>query len=128
MKRNLLLTLVALTALLMVPAVPVFAGDDYPDDIVYTEPVVGVIFSHQIHVEEYGMDCETCHDDIFQMEAKAAQEEPDFNMKALAQGRYCGACHDGEMAFDANSRCATCHIGVIGYNRLNGVDVASEGH
>jgi len=63
------------------------------------------------------------------MEAFASQAEPDFNMLALSQGQYCGACHDGEMAFDSNSRCASCHIGVIGYNRVNGVETNNgEGH
>ncbi|WP_456432053.1 c(7)-type cytochrome triheme domain-containing protein [Thermosulfuriphilus sp.] len=41
-------------------------------------------------------------------------------MKSLYEGKYCGACHNGEMAFAANTKCTTCHIGVRGYNRLMG--------
>jgi len=122
MKRIGLLTIIALAALLVFNIGMVMAEDDIPDDIIFTEPVVGVVFSHDAHVNGAGMDCESCHDDIFQMEALSAQQETDFNMLSLSEGRYCGACHDGEMAFDANTRCASCHIGVIGYNRANGVD------
>ena len=128
MKRNMLLVIGALTLLLLVNVGMAWAEDDYPDDIIFTEPVVGVVFSHKYHVGEAGMDCESCHDGIFQMEALAAQKEPDFNMLALSQGQYCGACHDGESAFSSNTRCASCHIGVIGYERANGVDVVNEKH
>jgi len=127
MKRIAFLMIIALAALLVFSIGQAIANDDFPDDFIYTEPVTGVIFSHNYHVNEAGMDCESCHDDVFQMEALSSQQEPDFNMLALSQGRYCGACHDGEMAFDSNSRCASCHIGVIGYNRANGVDAGHEG-
>ncbi len=130
MKRIALLIFVALTALLLVNAGLVVASDDdgFPEeDIIYTEPVVGVVFSHDYHVNEAGMDCESCHDDVFEMEALAAQEQADFNMQGLSEGLYCGACHDGDMAFDSDSRCASCHIGVIGYNRAKGVDEAAQG-
>ena len=128
MKRIALLMIIALAALLVFNVGMVVADDDIPADIIYTEPVVGVVFSHDAHVNKAGLDCESCHDDIFQMEALAAQQEPDFNMMSLGQGRYCGSCHDGEMAFDANSRCASCHVGVIGYNRAQGVAGGQEGH
>ena len=98
------------------------AADDSGGDIHYEKPVIGVIFSHAVHVEEAGFDCESCHDDLFSMEAGAAQEEPDFNMLALSEGRYCGACHDGEMAFASNTRCASCHIGAIGFRRAQGLN------
>ncbi len=119
MKRFLLGTL-----LLLILTVPVCA-DDAGGDIHYDEPVIGVIFSHDFHVEEAGMDCESCHDDLFEMEARAVQAQPDFNMLALSEGRYCGACHDGEMAFSSSTRCASCHEGAIGYRRALGLD--SEG-
>ena len=128
MKRIGLLTLTALVALMGFHVGMVLAADDYPEDIFFTEPVVGVVFSHEYHINEAGMDCESCHDDIFQMEALSAQQETDFNMLSLGEGRYCGACHDGEMAFDANTRCASCHVGVIGYNRANGVSDGSGEH
>lgn len=83
-------------------------------DIIYTQPVKGVIFSHESH-NMFG--CESCHEGLFPMEALETQKADNFTMEALYNGLYCGACHDGQMAFAANTQCATCHIGVKGYNR-----------
>jgi len=128
MKRIALLSITALAALLVFQIGIAFAADDFPEDIIFTEPVIGVVFSHEFHVNEAGMDCESCHDAVFQMEALSAQKETDFNMLALSEGRYCGACHDGQMAFAANTRCASCHIGVIGSNRAQGIAEGTEEH
>jgi len=104
-------------------------GEDHGGDIHYTEPAVGVLFSHAVHVDEAGFDCESCHEDLFEYEALAAQKQPDFNMMALYEGKYCGACHDGSTAFASNTRCASCHEGVIGYNRAMGTEPeGSAGH
>ncbi|PLX94913.1 MAG: hypothetical protein C0619_02000 [Desulfuromonas sp.] len=94
-------------------------------DMLYTEPVKSVIFSHEIHADGFG--CESCHTGLFKMEALAAQKNENFVMEALYQGEYCGACHDGDTAFASNTRCATCHIGVKGYNRLTGGGKAANG-
>jgi c(7)-type cytochrome triheme protein len=96
-----------------------FSRDD-GGDIIYTEPVMGVIFSHEVHVDDNGFACEDCHDDPFEMEALAAQEDPNFTMKGLEEGLYCGMCHDGDTAFASDTQCATCHIGVKGYRRATG--------
>ncbi len=100
--------------------------------IVFTRPVKAVVFDHKVHVEDQGLDCDSCHDDPFEMAAGTAEENGDFTMKSLYEGRYCGACHDGETAFASNTRCTACHIGVKGYNRIMGPgaegDGAGEGH
>ncbi len=96
----------------LIAAEEVFHGGD----IVYTEPVKAVLFSHKNHVEDIGIDCDACHNEIFEMESLAAQGNKDFTMKALYEGKYCGACHDASMAFSSKSQCARCHIGVKGYN------------
>ncbi len=106
-------------------AVPVMGqddeGEDYPQEpIIFTKPVKAVIFSHKTHVEDNGLDCDSCHDEPFEMAAGTAEENDDFNMEALYEGNYCGQCHDGETAFASNKRCTLCHIGVKGYNRLQG--------
>jgi c(7)-type cytochrome triheme protein len=88
--------------------------------IIWTKPVVGVIFEHKPHTYELGLDCDSCHDGLFEMVAGAAEENDDFTMESLYQGKYCGACHDGSMAFASNTRCTACHIGVKGYNRSLG--------
>ncbi len=108
-------------------AMPVFA-DDSGGDIHYDKPVIGVLFSHASHVEEAGLDCDSCHNDLFSMEARAVQEEQDFNMLALSEGRYCGACHDGEMAFASSTRCASCHEGAIGFRRSLGLNDSGGRH
>ena len=89
-------------------------------DIIYTEPLKAVIFSHKAHVEEKGISCGACHGGLFEMQALAAQEKEDFNMESLYEGKYCGACHTGNLAFASDTQCARCHIGVKGYERRLG--------
>jgi c(7)-type cytochrome triheme protein len=86
-------------------------------DILYSKPVKAVLFSHKIHVEQTGLDCNLCHDKLFQMEALHAEKAGSLNHKSFKEGKYCGSCHDGKMTF-GNGECARCHIGVIGYNRI----------
>lgn len=92
------------------------AGDNSKDggEIVYTKPLKAVLFSHKAHVEQIGLSCDLCHATFFEMKALTVQENSDFTMASLAQGKYCGACHNGTMAFSSNSRCASCHVGVKG--------------
>ncbi len=97
-------------------------------DILYTRPLKAVLFSHRAHVEEIGLSCEACHDGIFEMSALSVQEKGDFTMESLYEGRYCGACHNGSMAFSSDSQCARCHIGVKGYKRLSQPGAVGEGH
>ncbi|MHB9111790.1 MAG: c(7)-type cytochrome triheme domain-containing protein [Thermoleophilia bacterium] len=87
-----------------------------PADILYTEPVDAVVFSHKTHVIDESNGCNTCHTSLFQMQAKAVQGKPDFNMQGLAAGKYCGSCHTSEydVAFASDTQCARCHVGVSG--------------
>ncbi|HTZ19163.1 MAG TPA: c(7)-type cytochrome triheme domain-containing protein [Dissulfurispiraceae bacterium] len=86
-------------------------------EIVYTKPVKAVLFSHKSHAA-MGLDCNACHDKIFQMAALSAESQPDFNMKGLYDKKYCGSCHakDG-MAFASDTQCARCHIGTKGFDK-----------
>ena len=116
--RSLCITAVA--ALTMAAGVAVAAS--YPEaPIVYDKPVKGVVFSHKTHVEK-GLACDMCHNRLFEQQAKKAQENKDFVMESLYQGKYCGACHNGSLAFASNTRCATCHIGVKGEARSKSGD------
>ncbi len=113
-----------------------FASDSHcgschtaPEDlIVWTKPVKAVVFNHDTHTEEMGLDCESCHDELFVMEAGAAEQADDFTMKSLYDGNYCGSCHDGSTAFASDTRCTSCHIGVRGYARLTGEAENQENH
>lgn len=104
------------------------SDEEHGGDIIYTIPLKSVLFSHKKHVEDFEMDCDSCHDDIFEMESLAVQQNDDFTMESLYEGEYCGACHDGSTAFASNSQCARCHIGVKGYNRLQGKETDEGGH
>jgi c(7)-type cytochrome triheme protein len=99
-----------------------------PDRIVFTKPVKAVIFDHDVHVDDYGLGCSDCHSDIFKMHIGYAEQNPEqFTMEALYRGEYCGACHDGDMAFASDTKCTTCHIGVMGFDRMMGKE-APKGH
>ena len=119
---------VSIAALLTLTAGAAVASS-YPETpIVYDKPVRGVVFSHKVHVEK-GMACDMCHNRIFEQKAKKAQENADFVMDALYKGKYCGACHNGSLAFASNTRCATCHIGVKGEERMkSGGKPVKKGH
>jgi c(7)-type cytochrome triheme protein len=101
-----------------------------PKTIIFEEPVKAVTFNHTAHTEDMGFDCNDCHNDIFKMKMGNAELHPDqFTMEALYAGKYCGACHDGETAFASDTKCASCHIGVIGFDRLFGEETPEgEGH
>ena len=100
-----------------------------PDLIVFTKPVKAVIFDHKIHVDDMGFNCSNCHSEVFKMQIGAAEAEPNqFTMKSLYDGKYCGACHDGEQAFASNTRCTVCHIGVMGFDRLVGGGEKKDDH
>jgi len=92
------------------------------DPIVWTKPVKDVVFYHKVHTDEYGLECDYCHNEAFSMKVGAAENSANFTMKALYDGQYCGKCHDGETAFASNTLCNTCHIGAKGYDRLMGIE------
>lgn len=62
-----------------------------------------VIFSHWFHRIRY--QCRVCHGEL---EIRMAAGTNDITMDAIAAGRYCGACHNGDLAWSA-SECDLCH-------------------
>ena len=113
--RSSLLIILAASAFLYAER-PLFAEDiSHGGDIIYTKPVKSVLFSHKLHVEDRGLSCDMCHSQLFEMSALNAQERADFTMESLYKGKYCGACHNGTMAFASNTQCARCHEGVKGF-------------
>jgi len=81
--------------------------DEHGGVIIYEEPVKA-IFDHDLHLET-GMECDSCHDDLFEEETGAAESSGDFTMAAFREGKYCGSCHDGDTAFHIYSQCESCH-------------------
>jgi c(7)-type cytochrome triheme protein len=117
-KLSVLILVLAVAVMITVYEGIVVAEDDVigGGEIIYTKPVKSVLFSHKSHAA-MGLDCNACHDKIFQMAALSAQDKADFNMKGLYDKKFCGFCHakDG-MAFASDTQCARCHIGTKGFN------------
>ena len=121
------LVVLLVSGALLLASEEVLVVEEYDEDtygplapIVWEKPVKGVVFYHKTHTMDAGLDCDSCHDDIFEMEAGAAEENEDFIMATMYEGGYCGSCHDGSTAFASDTRCTTCHIGVRGVARLLG--------
>ena len=79
------------------------------EPLVWNKPTKAA-FSHNMHVEDLGLECSSCHSTIFEMSKGAAEASDDFTMAAFKDGKYCGACHNGDDAFDAASQCESCHF------------------
>jgi c(7)-type cytochrome triheme protein len=63
--------------------------------------VPAALFSHRGHA---AFGCQACHPTLFP-QAPAA-----FTHEEMKAGRYCGACHDGGVAFAiAGAACGGCH-------------------
>lgn len=59
-------------------------------------------FSHDFHRKIF--KCDDCHKRHFLMKKGATK----MNMQGMYEGKYCGACHNGNFAF-ASTDCAKCH-------------------
>ena len=63
-----------------------------------------VVFPHWFHRIRFR--CKVCHGDLgFAFKAGANE----INMVKIIDGQYCGACHDGDVAWIEN--CELCHSG-----------------
>ena len=62
-----------------------------------------VVFPHWFHRVRFR--CKVCHADLgFQFKAGGN----DINMVKIIEGQYCGACHNGEVAWSVEN-CNMCH-------------------
>ncbi len=107
------------------------------EKIVFNEPVKTVVFSHDIHVGREELSCESCHKDVFVMEQGhvadselASSDDPAVKREYLEalHTKFCGTCHDSSQAFGYLTRCTVCHIGVKGYNEMQGGDAKQDAH
>ena len=65
-----------------------------------------VVFPHWFHRIRFR--CKVCHGDLgFQFKAGGN----DINMVKIIDGQYCGACHDGDVAWSIEN-CELCHSGM----------------
>ena len=66
------------------------------------------VFPHWFHRVRFS--CKACHADLgIQMKAGGNN----INMVKIIDGQYCGACHNGELAWSVEN-CSLCHTGVPG--------------
>ncbi|MDH4234042.1 MAG: hypothetical protein OEV15_02750 [Gallionella sp.] len=67
-----------------------------------------VVFPHWFHRVRF--TCKVCHADLgFKFKAGGN----DIDMVKIIDGQFCGACHDGKIAWSVNS-CNLCHSGKPG--------------
>jgi len=106
MRVVLCLALVLLAALLT----PAGRAGAEVGDIIFTRKTPGTaeippaLFPHFLHRMQF--KCHVCHDAIIVMKAGAN----DITMEAIQAGKYCGACHNGKIAFQATfDGCPRCH-------------------
>jgi c(7)-type cytochrome triheme protein len=69
------------------------------------EGMAPVIFPHWFHRIRFR--CKVCHSELgFEMRAGANH----VSMADIVQGKFCGACHNGNIAWSAEN-CELCHSG-----------------
>lgn len=70
-----------------------------------------VTFSHWLHREKF--TCRVCHGELdFLMKSGTTE----ITERANRSGKFCGACHNGKIAFRHNGNCEKCHNGDITYS------------
>jgi len=104
-----------LIALSFLSAFGVFAQQEKkspPAKLVFMAKNGNVTFNHAAHVMREKADCKTCHDSLFQQDAKAALNfKPNIHKTAEMNMTSCGSCHRaGGMAFESKGNCNKCHM------------------
>lgn len=68
-----------------------------------------VVFAHWRHRSRY--TCRVCH---LELEFSLRSNETEITEKANRDGAYCGACHNGKVAFGVTDKnCVRCHAGTV---------------
>ena len=102
------LLLAGLPLLLAVSSAPAEYGDVVLNRYSDNTGVRPVIFPHWFHRIRFR--CKVCHHELgFEMRAGAN----DVKMNDLSQGKFCGMCHNGQIAWGLEN-CDLCHSGQAG--------------
>lgn len=73
-------------------------------DIIYKNVDEGnVTFPHSSHLENFS--CDECHPKLFIPDQRANKA----TMADMEKGKSCGACHNGDGAFNVAEDCESCH-------------------
>ncbi|NOZ62985.1 MAG: hypothetical protein GXO74_15120 [Calditrichaeota bacterium] len=73
-----------------------------------------VVFSHESHYDYESPNCVSCHGKHFNLLESGKSPEGPINMDTMSDGKNCGACHNGDLAFDSQDPelCSSCHQGM----------------
>jgi c(7)-type cytochrome triheme protein len=97
-------------AIMTVIAIP--AAAEYADVVLNRrsekEGVRPVVFPHWFHRIRF--QCRVCH---YELSFKMRVGSNDVTMNEISEGKFCGACHNGNIAWGAD-RCDLCHSGKPG--------------
>ncbi len=74
-----------------------------------TEGLGVVRFDHFMHQDLFP-DCRECHDRFFAMEKGSSDALGMLTMSNMARGKFCGGCHNGEIATSVTEECEMCHL------------------
>jgi len=89
-------------------APPEAYGNILIDRIATRNGVKPVVFSHWRHRSRYS--CRVCHTELeFNLKVNTTEITEADN----GNGKFCGACHDGTLAFGHQGNCGKCHTGNI---------------
>jgi c(7)-type cytochrome triheme protein len=73
-------------------------------EVVFEDKIIGdVTFSHRFHCGLYA--CGKCHTKLYQTNRSKVR----VGMQEMEQGKSCGSCHDGKVAFSVKGKCSECH-------------------
>ncbi len=95
-------------SLLQVSPVQAEYGDVVINNFADAAGMRPVVFPHWFHRIRFR--CKVCHADLG-FKLKAGGNE--ITMAKIIEGQYCGACHNGEIAWSIEN-CDVCHSGVPG--------------
>lgn len=106
--KQCLLVILLLNTCLASPLVQAEYGDVVLNRIADSSGVRPVVFPHWFHRLRF--TCNVCHNEnAFKMRAGSN----DINMGHIIDGKFCGMCHNGDIAWGAEF-CHRCHSGLPG--------------
>ena len=105
--RQALLCLALLVAFVPGPADAEY-GDVVLNRFAEKEGMRPVVFPHWFHRIRFR--CKVCH---FELGFKMRAGSNEVKMNDIIEGRFCGMCHDGQLAWSVEN-CDLCHSGKAG--------------
>ena len=97
-------------------------GDILMDRVSSDAKVKPVFFSHWRHRIKYS--CRVCH---FELDFALANEQTEITEEDNLNGLFCGACHDGTIAFGhTKENCNKCHTGKIISHEKEYIDFSNK--